>query len=285
MATGLSDERAARFMVAIREGMTPHIFGVTGKSLELYFAAHPDFANEARPLIEANAKAARYRKGNKLRTTTHCRAGLHLMTGENVYFDGTHGRRRCVACRKASSMHASLMSDEVAEKVKRALKAGASLGQITKGKPLGGGRINRRLVITTAKNVRRYRREYPDFDHFVTAAIDNSRGVGLRIHFQRKLNATKKEEANDYYKIRAMLPSGFPDKDDVVSDIFEALLDGSLRREDVKARVSNYVTAHNRMFPTKYAKFGDSPLVSLDQALFDDGSTTRGDTISRGLWD
>jgi hypothetical protein len=39
------------------------------------------------------------------------------------------------------------------------------------------------------------------------------------------------------------------------------------------------------MFPTKFAKFGDSPLVSLDEVMFDDGSTTRGDNVSRGLWD
>ena len=82
-----------------------------------------------------------------------------------------------------------------------------------------------------------------------------------------------------------MLPANFPGRDDVVSDIFEAMLDGSLRREDVKARVQTYITAHNRMFPTKYAKFGDSPLVSLDRVLFEDGSMTRGDTVSRGLWD
>jgi hypothetical protein len=67
--------------------------------------------------------------------------------------------------------------------------------------------------------------------------------------------------------------------------IFEAMLDGSLRPEDVKARVQNYITAHNRMFPTKFAKFGDSPLLSLDATMFDDGTTTRGDTVSRGLWD
>jgi hypothetical protein len=82
-----------------------------------------------------------------------------------------------------------------------------------------------------------------------------------------------------------MLPASFPDKDDVVGDIFEAMLDGSLRREDVKARVQTYIAAHNRMFPTKYAKFGDSPLVSLDEVMFDNGSATRGDTVSRGLWD
>jgi hypothetical protein len=82
-----------------------------------------------------------------------------------------------------------------------------------------------------------------------------------------------------------MLPAGFPDKDDVVSDIFEALLDGSLQREGVKSRVSHYVAAHNRRYPTKYAKFGNSPLLSPDEVLFDDGATTRGDTVSRGLWD
>jgi hypothetical protein len=39
------------------------------------------------------------------------------------------------------------------------------------------------------------------------------------------------------------------------------------------------------MFPTKFAKFCDSPLVSLDEVMFDDGSATRCDTVSRGLWD
>src|SRR5271169_6127706 len=60
---------------------------------------------------------------------------------------------------------------------------------------------------------------------------------------------------------------------------------GSLRREDVGARVKHYIAAHNRMFPTNFAKFGDSPLVSLDEVLFDNGATTRGDTVTRGLWD
>jgi len=82
-----------------------------------------------------------------------------------------------------------------------------------------------------------------------------------------------------------MLPAGFPGKDDVVSAIFEDLLTGALRRDDVMLRMQSYITAHNRMFPTKYAKFGDSPLLSLDEVLFDDGTATRGDGVSRGLWD
>jgi hypothetical protein len=284
-AKGLSQEKAVQMMAALREGRTLRKFGVKPARLEAYFAANPEYAREARPLIEANAKAARLRKGDSLRTTTHCRAGLHLMTGDNVLIDGTHGRKRCLACRRASSAHAPLMSSEVLQKVKFALQRGASLGQITQGKPTGGGERNAALYITSSKIIKRHRQESPEFNRFVMATIADSNTTGQKMRHQRRLNVTKREEISDYYKIRAMLPANFPDKDDVVSNIFEALLDGSLRREDVSARVKHYVAAHNRNFPTRFAKLGNSPLVSLDEVLFDVGATTRGDTLSRGLWD
>jgi hypothetical protein len=68
-------------------------------------------------------------------------------------------------------------------------------------------------------------------------------------------------------------------------EFFEDLLSGSLKREEVPTRISRYVAELNKLYPTKYAKFGDSPLVSLDEVLFDSGSATRGDNVSRGLWD
>ena len=102
---------------------------------------------------------------------------------------------------------------------------------------------------------------------------------------QRQRNAHRREEINDYHKMLAMLPVGFAHKDDLVSAIFEDLPTGKLKREEVRARVGNYVTAYYRMYSTKFAKFGDRPLVSLDEVLFEDGSTTRGDTVSRSLWD
>ena len=58
---------------------------------------------------------------------------------------------------------------------------------------------------------------------------------------------------------------------------------GTLKRDEVPARVRIYIAEMKRLFPTKYAKFGDSPLVSLDEVLFDDGTATRGDTV-RCLW-
>jgi hypothetical protein len=111
----------------------------------------------------------------------------------------------------------------------------------------------------------------------------NSRGQLLR--YLREKNTLKREQANDYRDILAMIPRGFPGRDDVVSAIFEDLLTGTLKRDDVRSRIQTYVSAHNQMFPTKYRKFGDAALLSLDEVMYDDGTATRGDTVSRGLWD
>jgi hypothetical protein len=281
----LSEEKAARMMAALREGRTLRTFGVRAPRLEAYFKLHPDYEREARPLIAGNAKAAHLRKGEGLRPTTHCRAGLHLMTGDNVYLDGTHGRRRCVACRKCSSYQAPLMSAETAAKVAKALERGATLSDIVKGRAIGNGKRDRSTYITSAKIIMRHRRENPDFNRFVLGAIVDNTAVGQLLRRERERNAAKREEVNDYHQIRSMLPTYFPDKDDVVSAIFVDVLTGALKREEVRARVQSYITAHNRMYPTKFAKFGDSPLVSLDEVLFESGTATRGDTVSRGLWD
>src|ERR1700730_12128919 len=123
---GLSDEKAARMVAALREGRTLRLFALKGSRLEAYFKTHPAYAQEALPLIATNNEAARLRKGDRLRTTTHCRAGLHPMTADNVVLDGSHGRRRCLACRRARAAYAPLMADDVADRVKRALESGAS---------------------------------------------------------------------------------------------------------------------------------------------------------------
>jgi hypothetical protein len=112
----------------------------------------------------------------------------------------------------------------------------------------------------------------------IAATKDNNSKGQLR-RWTRIRNNAVREESNDYYKIRATMPAGFPDKDDVISAIFEDLLTGALRRDDVKVRVQSYVAAHNRMFPTKYA------MRSLDARIFHDGAMTLGDTITRGFWD
>jgi hypothetical protein len=56
-----------------------------------------------------------------------------------------------------------------------------------------------------------------------------------------------------------------------------------LKRKDVPSRVKLYIGEFNKLYPTKYAKFGDARLVSLDEVIFDSGTAARGDTASRGL--
>ena len=59
----------------------------------------------------------------------------------------------------------------------------------------------------------------------------------------------------------------------------------AIGRDEVPARIKALKAKQERLFPTKYRKFGDSALVSLDEVLFEDGVTTRGDRVTRGLWD
>lgn len=125
----LTDEKADRMLVALKAGRTLRTFGVKTERLQAYFKSHPGYAAEARPLIEANAKAALYHKGDALRCTTHCRSGLHLLVGSNVDIDGTHGRRRCRACRLLSAAKASPMRADIVARVKAAIERGANLTQ------------------------------------------------------------------------------------------------------------------------------------------------------------
>jgi hypothetical protein len=55
---GLSDEKAVRMMLALREGRTLRSFGVKAPRLKAYFKSHPEYAREALPLIEANKQSA-----------------------------------------------------------------------------------------------------------------------------------------------------------------------------------------------------------------------------------
>jgi hypothetical protein len=181
------------------------------------------------------------------------------------------------------------MKPAMIELVTQAFQRGGTVNQIVHGRPTGGGLVDLKLKVVDSTVFYRARRENADFDRFVADAIKNSASIGQKIRHARERTlmhtARVRDETNDYRKIHAMLPPGFPDRDDVVSAVFEDLLTGALKREDVKARLQSYIVAHNRMYPTKFAKFGDSLLISLDEVMFEDGSMTRGDTVGRGLWD
>jgi hypothetical protein len=162
------------------------------------------------------------------------------------------------------------------EKIKIALRtAGATIGGITaSGHP-------DRLVSHIA--LQAYRRADPEIDTLVRGIIATSHTRAMERRRLRVRNETAREQTNDYFKIRAMLPANFPDKDEVIGDIFEALLDGRLRREDVRARVGQFIAAQNQ--DARKYRVGKYGLRSLDAPIFVDNSASLLDTISRGLWD
>jgi hypothetical protein len=242
---GLTDEKATRMLNGFHEGRTLRPYFVKVRRFMAYCDTHPEYAREALPLLEANRNAANRRKGARWHSRTHCKAGLHLMTPENTQPDDGYGKR-CRACRKLTEERAQVMPAKVVDAVTRAIASGKSLNEICHGKPTGGGGgAIRGLCLTKYKTLMRYRQENPEFARFVADAIagNNSRGQQIRHARERarKQIARRREEANDYQKIRAMLPASFPDKDDVVSRIFESLLHGSLRRDDVRSRVKFYL--------------------------------------------
>jgi hypothetical protein len=274
---GLSEEKAARMMGALRKGQTLRLFSVTAPRLHAYFAAHPDYAREAMPLIEANAKAARLRKGAHIRNKTHCINGHSFVEHGRVAIHKGWKTRQCRACEVLRYHRGGITKPEVLKKATALIVAGSSLSSFTKPG-------DRARYLVRFNTLGRYRRENPEFDRLVVSAIKDSNRRAQR-RCEKITIAAVREQNNDYYRIRSMLPAAFPGRDDVVSSIFEDLLSGKLQREDVRARIQSYMTAHNRLFPTKYAKFGNALLVSLDEVIFEDGTATRGDTVSRGLWD
>jgi hypothetical protein len=274
----LSDEKAARMLAALREGRTLRKFYVKAARLEAYFKLHPEYAQEALPLIAVNAKAAAARKGSARRLRTHCIKGHPL---EKPRLWGGREYRHCAVCAAARARLGGALTRDQLKRVKSAIGAGMPISHFT-----GGGRPT---YIVKHRTFLRYRNENPEFNRFVLEATkdNNCRAQKQRHQLQRMIVGGRVEQANDFHSVAAMVPTYLPAhiKDEIVQSVFLAILEKTLHIDDVPKRISEFVAAQHRMFPTKFAKFGDSPLVSLDEILFDDGSRTRADTVSSGLWD
>jgi hypothetical protein len=291
MAPAMADD----FMAKLKAGSTVRKltsgvkkFGpaiVSFERFKKHCELHPEWGVEAWRVSKINRNKGR---GSRFRNLTHCKHGHPLIEARVRYYKGWTVRD-CLRC-EAERRGGGIINPAVLLKVKAALKdGGATINQVIHGRPVGGGSYNPSLRLVDSAAFYRHRRENPDFDRFVAeaSANNNSRGQQIRHARERARVQTAKrlEDANDYHKILALFPVTFPGRDDAAHDVFVAILDGSLKREDAPSRVRHFIGRHNRMFPPKYAKFGSSPLVSLDQVLFEDGMTTRGDTVSRGLWD
>jgi hypothetical protein len=272
---GLSDEKAARMMVALHEGRTLRLFGVKAPRLEAYFKTHPQYAQEALPMIDANNRAARLRKGARLRSRTHCTYG-HPLSGENL-FVAPEGWRRCRICTDKSHAENRRMSEQQARRVVEALHEGKTIADITgAGKPTYI--VNNRALLL-------FRRKHPKYERIVVRLSSANAKVHYAEAWARRAQilrgpAIAAHGADIFMLIRSAVPANLPPqiRDDVIGAMALEIVEGKLRPKDIGRRVREFFTAQFRQF----SKFGP---VSLDARLYDEGSTTLGDTITRGLWD
>jgi hypothetical protein len=72
--------------------------------------------------------------------------------------------------------------------------------------------------------------------------------------------------------------------DDVRGDLLLALSEGRIGPRDLPTAIAKYKKQNNAKF-SKYVPVVGGFMHSLDQQVYDDGSTRLIDTVTRGLWD
>ncbi|WP_375308673.1 hypothetical protein WI560_15425 [Bradyrhizobium sp. A11] len=289
---GIPADLAVEFMAKLKAGSTIRKltsgmkqFGpaiVSYERFKRHCKLHPEWAADALSISGENARRG---KGSRLRNFTHCKRGHSLADARMRVTKQGWKIRQCVICRNAARNKCEPLPPEKLRQVKALLVARKSIADIT-GQWLRG---KKRPVICNSSYFYNARKADPEFDRFVREHITDSQSKAQTLRWSlqrtREVTAARRQEANDYMAIRALVPAYVPDPDEIVSRIIEDILTGALQRSDAPQRVRWFVQQHEKQFPTKHRKFGDSPLLSLDEALFDDGSATVGDNVSRGLWD
>ncbi|MBJ7405942.1 MAG: hypothetical protein JHD07_22570 [Bradyrhizobium sp.] len=251
---------------------------VSYKRFKRHCELHPRWGAEAWRLSDING---RFGKGARLRGLTRCHLG-HSLSDALVYWQNGYIKRDCRTCRRLRRDNAT-MTQEAVKRVTAAIQNGVTVSQIIHGVPAGGGRRDPALVLVHPPAFYRYRRENPKFEALVQDAISARRHRPRE--FAQLNTFTYRYTPGDEAVIRQMLPGWLTTKDDVVNDIMILLFEGRVDRAQVPALANYFANQHSGQFPTRFAKFGNSPLLSLDEALFDDGSGTVGDKVTRGLWD
>jgi len=266
-------------MAGLRDGRTLRTLYVSHAQFKTYCAAHPEHAQEALPLIEANAKSARLRKGAHLGSRTHCKYG-HPFSGENLFIS-PEGWRRCQICIAKSHGENRTMSEQQARRVVEALNEGKTIANITKsGSP--SYILNHRALLL-------FRQKHPKFERLVlrlstaNAKVHHAEAAARRAQVLRA-PAIDAHGADIFMLIRSAVPANLPAqiRDDVIGAMALEIVEGKLRPTDIRRRVREYVAVQYRQF----SKFGR---VSLDARLFEDGNATLLDCLSTeagtGYWD
>jgi hypothetical protein len=273
----LTDEKAARMMVALRGGRTLNKFGVRAPRLDAYFKAHLEYAQQARPLIEANNAAAAARKlaafdlarlhsAERRRNAETCANG-HVRTLENTFYVQNERQclvRRCKDCNQQARAIRMPKPEDVRGAV-TALHHGQTLTSLAtpylqkllRNFILKNPNIGNRMHVLSKKNADANRSDFNQSRRLVAAS------------------ALLRNDGEDAYDavMRATAHLHEDDRGDVTSRMYVAIGEGRLKLSDARARVGEFLKDQRRR-PRVY---GDARY-SLDNPLGDDSNATWLDT-------
>lgn len=281
----MTQQQAAAVFQALRAGSTVAQITsgkrckaiVSSFKYRVHSKCYPEWAAKIGPYEAKNRIAADHRKGSLRRDRTHCSHGHLLPTTSKVWNGKKY--RHCSTCRRQQGLVGAMPKPDVIKKVRALLLEKHSITSFTKGGQPG--------FLLSHRNLSHLRRERPEFDLLITETIkgSNFRAQAQRHAHQKFINGGPAVQNRYYAEIMSMIPRFMRDRDDILNNIFCAIVDQSLRHDQVKDRILKFASEQARMFPPKHRKFGTDELVSLDEVLFEDGNATRHDTLSVGLWD
>ncbi|MEH2534412.1 hypothetical protein V1277_006292 [Bradyrhizobium sp. AZCC 1588] len=251
---------------------------VTYQRFKKHCELHPEWAAEAWRISKANTKAAR---GARFRAMTHCKHG-HPLSGDNLYLYVAKGRkeRKCLTCNKRLALSGRRVSEEQARRVVGALNEGRTIAEITKTGP---------SYILNSRALLLFRQKHPKFDQLVVrlstanAKVHHAEARARRAQIVRAPSITDRAE-DIFLMIISAVPTTLPApiRDDVIGAMALEIVEGRLRRTDIRRRVGEYIIAQFRQF----SKFGT---ISLDAQLYAEGRATLLDRLSSeastGYWD
>ncbi|SDF32570.1 hypothetical protein SAMN05216337_105147 [Bradyrhizobium brasilense] len=224
----------------------------------------------------------------KMSAVTHCARG-HRYSPDNTYYS-CNGTRRCKTCNLQAQKRVKPITPKMIEKAKRSLVSGYSVSQIIRGddrsmNPVQWAHLRRtdsafNLFVLENVNERSLATMQtrlgiaPLADITRSARIENLGGEALY-----------EPHPDDFAWFYSLTPRYLSETDryDIVGNIYIALSERRVTREDVPRRIREFTKQQTSMFSTGDYGSAKSPY-SLDVAIFEDGKTTRGDNAHIGLW-
>ncbi|WP_398468556.1 hypothetical protein [Tardiphaga sp.] len=231
---------------------------------------YPQAATEIRAISKANSdRKKKIAAARKVAAKTHCVRG-HELSGDNVfirtYRNGDRGRVCRTCARLAARVVRPMTADQVA-KVTQLVHRGVSMKRIFHGGS---------LYVTGHQNMQHQRMIDPAFDKMMAEYSSRGHERAMRT----RAVAQQRHRENEYRAIRAMVPRWLTPEagDDVAQSVIVALIERSIRRDQIAERVRLLVAEHNRG-----QKFGANRILSLDVSPFDDGAAMV-ERVATGLW-